>query len=97
MAGYVVLWKLTEKGRKDAKEVLDALKSMPEDLKPSGSKHVGTWLTFGEFDGVTILDVPDDLTMARLLMQSAKLGLVTTRTVRALSEIEFAQVVGQMD
>ena len=97
MAGYVVLWKLTEKGRKDAKEVLDTLKGMREDLKPSGAKHVGTWLTFGEFDGVTILDVPDDLTMARLLMQSAKMGLVTTRTVRALSEEEFAQVVGQMD
>ena len=98
MAGYIVLWKLTEKGKEAGlKEFPQRLKEMAKDLEPSGSRHVGTWLTMGEYDGVTILDVPDDLTVARFMMRTALAGLVITHTMRALSEDEFAQVVSKLD
>ncbi len=50
----------------------------------------------GEHDPVAIWDAPDDQTMAAFVLAQAKLGNITSQTMRALSEDEFAQVVSKL-
>jgi uncharacterized protein with GYD domain len=61
-----------------------------------GIKTIGLWVTLGKQDVVGLFDAPDDQTMAAFVLGVAKLGNVTTQTMRALSEDEFAEVVGKL-
>jgi len=97
MPGYITLCKFTPKGIQELKNAPEFLKQNPETThKELGIRRIGMWVTMGEYDAVAIYEAPDDLTMARAMMVSAQIGLVTTQTMRALSEEEFAQVVSKL-
>ena len=62
-----------------------------------GIRIIGIWVTMGEYDVLGIADVPDDKVAAQFALHLGRTGLVTTMTMRALSEAEFAEVVGKME
>ncbi len=97
MAGYIVLGRYTPEGLAKIKEMPDIINKHKEHLKALGIHLVGTWLTMGEYDFVSIYDCPDDMTMAVRILDAGRAGLVTTQTMRALSEAEFAQVVSRIE
>ena len=96
MAGYIVLGKYTKKGLERLKEVPELIKGHRASREKMGIRLVGTWSTMGEYDYVSVYDAPDDQTMATSLLMTGMAGLVTTQTMRALSEEEFAQVVSKL-
>ena len=93
MAGYVSLFKYTEKGMSDIKALPDQIAKAKELFQKMGVRLVGVWLTMGQYDGVAIFDAPDDQTMAAVLMSQEMRGLSATQTLRAFSEEEIAQIV----
>jgi uncharacterized protein with GYD domain len=97
MAGYIVLGKYTSEGLAKIKEMPEIINKHKEHLKALGIHLVGTWLTMGEYDFVSVYDCPDELTMAVRVLDTGRAGLVTTQTMRAFSEAEFAQVVSKID
>jgi uncharacterized protein with GYD domain len=97
MAGYIMLGRYTPEGLAKIKEMPEIINKHKEKLKESGIRLVGTWLTMGEYDFVSIYECPDDLTMAVRILDAGRAGLVTTQTMRALSEAEFAQVVSKIE
>ena len=78
----------------------DAIKGMivkPEDRFEALSKHaaraggrvVGYYLTFGEYDFLSIIEAPSETQMAAVLLAAASGGGVTDlRTTLAMSSIE---------
>ena len=51
-----------------------------------GSRMVSYYLSFGEYDGFTLIEAPDELTAAAVVMVAAKTGhLRATKTTTVLS------------
>jgi uncharacterized protein with GYD domain len=96
MAGYVCLAKFTPQG-------IGSIGNMPAQLRQArstadtmGIRLVGIWVTMGAYDVAMVADAPDDSVMARFALGVARQGHMTTSTMRALSEEEFAQIAGQV-
>ncbi len=96
MPGYVTLLRYTQQGIANVKESPNRLKAGKAAGEKMGIRCVGAWVTMGEYDLVIVWDAPDDQTMAVLVLAQARLGNVTIQALRALSEDEFAGVVGRL-
>jgi uncharacterized protein with GYD domain len=96
MAGYVTLFKYTQKGIDDIKTFRQQMKQAREMFEKMGVRMIGTWMTMGEYDGIIVFDAPDDQTAATLLLASGMRGTATTQTMRAFSEDEVATIVGRL-
>jgi len=96
MAGYIVLGKWTQQGMATIKTWSERIKGVYAAAEKAGINVVGTWVTMGEYDTIAIFDAPDEQTMTTFVLNVVKSGNVTTQTLRALSEEEFAQVVSKL-
>jgi uncharacterized protein with GYD domain len=96
MPGYIGLYKYTQQGLADIKNGPERIKRAQALAEQMGIRHIGTWVTMGPYDLVAIAEAPDDETIAAFSLALARAGNVTITTMRALSEEEFAQVVGRL-
>jgi len=93
MAHYIVLVKLTEKGKQNFKQ--GWTKDRPQvkaQVQKMGGKMTG-YMTFGRYDFVELLELPDDKAAARFAMMAGETGLVDTVTLKAFSEDEVDKMV----
>ena len=61
-----------------------------------GGKTVGTWLTFGEYDMVKLLEMPDNATMAAFVLSATSGGHFSAgKTTVLLSTDEGLAALGQ--
>ena len=94
MAGYISLYKYTAQGIgaiKDSPKRIQQVKAAAEKM---GIKTIGVWVTMGQYDLIAVFDAPNEEAVARLALMVGMLGNVTTQTLRAFSEEEFAKIVG---
>jgi uncharacterized protein with GYD domain len=96
MAGYISLFKYSEKGMDDVKSFPDQIAKMKQMYQKMGVRLIGVWMTMGEYDGVAIFDAPDDQTMAAVLLATGLQGMSATQTMRAFSEDEIGQIVKRL-
>ncbi len=96
MPAYVSLIKYTQQGLANIKAAPERMKQSNAEAKGVGGRIIGQWLTMGEYDIVAITEFPDDQTAAAALLSLAGAGNVTTMTMRAFSEEEFAQIVSKL-
>jgi uncharacterized protein with GYD domain len=96
MPAYIGLLKYTQQGLADIKNGPERINQSKALAEKMGIRHIGTWVTIGPYDLVIIGDAPDDQTVAAFSLALARGGNVTTTTMRALSEDEFAQVVARL-
>jgi uncharacterized protein with GYD domain len=50
----------------------------------------------GQYDMIGIVDSPNEEAIAQWALMTSRMGNITTQTMRALSEEEFAQVVSKL-
>jgi uncharacterized protein with GYD domain len=96
MPGYICMMKWTQQGAANIKEAPQRFEQSKALAEKMGIRTVGTWVTMGEQDIVVVFDAPDDQTMSAFALAIASRGNGTTKTMRALSEEEFAQVVSKL-
>jgi len=97
MPGYVILHKVTQQGAaKMVKSLPERIKHATEDAKKLGARVIGTWVTMGQYDMVAVVEAPDDATMALIALKVGMEGNVTTQTLRAFSEDEFAKIAAKL-
>lgn len=96
MPGYIGLLKYTQQGLTDIKNGPERIKKTKGLAEKMGIRSIGTWVTMGPYDLVIIGEAPDDQTIAAFSLALGRAGNVTTTTMRALSEEEFAQVVARL-
>ncbi len=95
MLKYIVLGKWTDQGRKtldEASERIKSIKSLVEELNGS----LSLYYTFGEYDLVAIIQLPDEDSMARVLIKINSMQSVTTKTLRAWTDTEFINMVSEL-
>lgn len=98
MAGYIVLYKWTDKGRERlaGDTGVESTQQHKQRLERMGIRTIGVWVTMGEYDSVGVYDAPDDATMAAALMGTLRHGNVSTVTMRAFSEDEAKEIAAKM-
>ena len=93
MPHYIVLVKLTEKGKQNFKQGWTKdRQQVKAQVQNMGGKMTG-YMTFGEYDVVEFLEMPDDKTAAKFAMMAGATGLVNTVTLKAFSEDEVDKMV----
>jgi uncharacterized protein with GYD domain len=93
MPAYVTLFNFTDQGVRDAKGTVERAKAAAEAAKAVGGRFIGVWWLLGQYDGIAIIEAPDDETATRLLLATGMQGNVRTLTMRAFSEEEMARIV----
>lgn len=96
MPGYIVAYRFTDQGLTKIKNLPEMIKRAKAESQQMGIKVVGVWVTLGEYDMVTIVDAPDDQTIAARLLTTDLAGNAKSVTMRAFSEDELAQIVSRM-
>jgi uncharacterized protein with GYD domain len=93
---YVVLSTFTETGRTDIKNTADRLDRLAPVAEKLGVKIRANAITMGAYDVVTVMDAPDDATIARVIGTVLSRGFVTTQTMRGFSADEFRKVTADL-
>jgi uncharacterized protein with GYD domain len=93
---YVVLSNFTETGRTDVKHTSDRLDRLAPVAEKLGVKVLANAITMGQYDVVTVMDAPDDATIARVIGTVLSRGYVTTQTMRGFTVEEFRQVTADL-
>ena len=93
---YIILARFTDQGIRNVKDTTRraeaAKKSEAEKL---GCKFTVYW-TFGKYDGIGILDAPNDEAAMEFGLRVGSLGNTRTTTLKAFTEEEIARVVDKL-
>jgi uncharacterized protein with GYD domain len=95
MPTYVTLIQFTEQGARNFK---DTAKRAAAFRDMSGGADVTVrdiYWTLGAYDGVLVVDAPDEESVTAAMLGLASLGNVRTRTMRAFNESEIGAVVSR--
>ena len=96
MPTYVVLSTFTEKGRSEIDSTADRLDRLTPVANKYGVKVLANAITMGAFDVVTVMEAPDDTTIAKVIGTVLSRGYVTTQTMRGFSIEEFRQITSDL-
>jgi uncharacterized protein with GYD domain len=83
MSTFIILITFTEQGVQSVKDSPRRAATFVQSVKSSGIETRGLYWTFGRFDGVIILDAPDERTAHAAVLSLAHAGNVKTETLRA--------------
>jgi len=89
MGVYVVLSRLTDDGRKTLKSKPERVKEVNEEIMKMGAKVVHQFALLGQFDFLTILEAPNDKTIAKILVELGSRGTLETTTFPAIPVDDF--------
>ena len=96
MTHYIVLVKLTEKGAQNMRQGWSKDRAQVKaQVQKMGGKMTG-YMTFGQYDFVELLELPDDKAAARFALMAGATGLVSTVTMKAFSEDEVDKMVQEL-
>jgi uncharacterized protein with GYD domain len=99
MATYVMLWKFGGSGAgTDSEPVTEAIaQGAPAShalVEKHGGKIVEIYLTMGQYDGVAIVEFPDDTACAQAMLEMSAFG-GSSETLRAFPESEWPKLAGK--
>jgi uncharacterized protein with GYD domain len=89
MPTYIMLTRLTSDGVKTIKDNPSRVQEVNKEVEQLGVKVVSQWATLGEYDFVTVVDAPDEKTMAKLSIEMGTRGSVMNETLTAIDAQEF--------
>jgi uncharacterized protein with GYD domain len=89
MAMYIMLTRLTDKGAETIKENPNRIQAVDKELEKFGVKVAAQYAVLGPFDFVTVIEAPDNMTVARVSAELAARGTVRIQTLPAVPISEF--------
>lgn len=95
MPTYLMLSTLTEKGTQTLNSNPGRLREVNADIEELGAKVLHQWACLGEYDFVSIVDVADDVTMAKLSVKLGARGSIKFETLTLLSVDELLRALEQ--
>ncbi len=93
MPSYMILGRYTQKGIESIKGAPARLDAVKQAARQEGVELEGFYLTMGQYDFVSIVNAPDDETMARLMLAAAAQGNYRSETLRAFTEDEYRNII----
>jgi uncharacterized protein with GYD domain len=93
MPRYVVLIDWTEEGVRNFKDSVDRYEAAASQLESIGVRFTDIYWTLGNHDIVSVIESPDDETLAAGLLAVAGQGNIRTTTLRAFDRDEMRSVI----
>ncbi len=93
MSTYVLLSSLTPEGRESLHKSPDRLGAVNEEIEKLGCKVLTQFALMGPYDFLTIIDAPDNETVAHLVID---LGARKTVSIMSSPAIEIADLMGKL-
>ena len=90
MPTYVMLTNLTADGVRTLKNNPGRVAEVNNEVEQIGAKVVSQYATLGQYDFVTIVEAPDDKTMAKVSVELGSRGTMTSETMAALPSEDLA-------
>ena len=93
MSFYILLWNYTDQGIKNVKESPKRADAFKSKLENAGGKLIETYYTFGKYDGVSVVEAPNDEALMSCLLSIESQGNARTVTLKAFSYDEATKII----
>lgn len=85
MATYILLSTLTEEGRKTIKQRPQRIREVNREIEAMGAKVTTQYAVLGPYDFISIVEAPDNETIARVSLSLGARGTVRIMTLPTVS------------
>lgn len=96
MAMYVALFSWTDQGIRNAKDTVKRAEKFAEAVQKAGGKLKDIYWTMGRYDGVLVLEAPDDETVTAMMVGICSLGNIKTETLRAFDAPAMGKILAKV-
>ena len=79
MPVFIMLTRLTSNGVKTIKDNPGRVQEVNKEVEQLGVKVLNQWATLGEYDFVSVVEAPDETTMAKVSVELGSRGTTTQR------------------
>jgi uncharacterized protein with GYD domain len=93
LSQYILLINWTQQGISKIKESSDRYNSFKTSVEKAGGKVIGGYYTFGEYDVIIIIEVPNDEVVMSLMLKVGSAGNVRTKTLKAFTAEEGMNII----
>lgn len=93
MPVYVMLTNLTSEGVRTLKNNPGRVAEVNKEVEQIGAKVIAQYATLGQYDFVTIVEAPDEQTMAKVSVELGSRGTMTSETLAAMPAGELADAL----
>ena len=92
MPVYVTLWRYTREGLMDIGNTAKRFEAVKKIIEKQGGKLVQIYGLIGEYDVVTIIEMPNKSALATAIMKICSSGRITAKTLPAMPIEEFLSI-----
>ncbi len=96
MATYICLLDWTQQGIENIQDSPGRFDDAKKAIEAAGGALRDFYMTTGEHDLVLVIEAPDDIALAKVLLRLSSKGSVRTTTMRAFTESEYREIVGSL-
>ena len=96
MPSYVHLIQFKDQGIRNIKDTVKRSDAAIAEATKMGMKIVEEYWTMGAYDGVVIMEAPDDETMSAFILKVGSLGNVKGQTLRAFRRNEMEAILAKI-
>ena len=93
MPAFVMLTNLTPEGVQTLKNNPNRVQEVNREVEQLGVTVKDQWATLGQFDFITIVEAPDEKTMAKVSVELGSRGTMTSQTLPAIPIEELAKAL----
>jgi uncharacterized protein with GYD domain len=90
MPQYIMLTKLTADGVKTLKSNPARVQEVNKEVEQLGAKVLNQWAVLGQYDFISVVEAPDEKTMAKVSIELGSRGTTSSQTLTAIPSDEFA-------
>jgi uncharacterized protein with GYD domain len=90
MPTFLMLTNLTAEGVRTLKNHPGRIAEVNREVEQMGVKVVSQYATLGQYDFVTVVEAPDEKTMAKVSVELGSRGTMTSQTLAAMSADELS-------
>ncbi|HEY7255234.1 MAG TPA: GYD domain-containing protein [Solirubrobacterales bacterium] len=90
MPTYVMLTNLTADGIRTLKNNPGRVAEVNKEVEQIGAKVLAQYATLGQYDFITVVEAPDESTMAKVSVELGSRGTMTSQTLAAMPAEELA-------
>jgi len=90
MPTYVMLTNLTADGVRTLKNNPGRVSEVNGEVEQLGAKVIAQYATLGQYDFITIVEAPDEKSMAKVSVELGSRGTMTSQTLSAIPAEDFA-------
>ena len=96
MAKYILLANWTDQGIRNIKDSAKRLDTGLALAKQQGCVYENFFMTMGSFDMVSVIEAPDDETLAKYVLTVAAGGNLRTVTLKAFPEDSYRSIIANL-